>query len=87
MNSYLILDDLKGMQEPCRRRNLRFFDKQRLEIPYERVGLQRAASVSLLLRFSKTDQTGHGRIVQHESTDNLNRMRSTSIRRIYSGFP
>lgn len=64
--------DPNGMQEPCRRRNLRFFDVHRVEIPYERIGLQQAASVSLNLRFSKTDQTGHGRIVQHESTDDPN---------------
>jgi hypothetical protein len=63
-------DNPHSMQEPCRRRNLRFFDKNRLEIPYGRIGLQPAASVSLHIRFSKTDQTGHGRIVQHESTDN-----------------
>ena len=62
-------NDSRGMQEPCRRRNLRFFDKQRLEIKYDHVGLQLAASVSLNLSFSKTDQTGHGRIIQHESTD------------------
>jgi hypothetical protein len=62
-------ENRNDMQEPCRRRNLRFFDGRRLEIPYDRIGLQRAASVSLTLRFSKTDQTGHGRIVHHESTD------------------
>ena len=56
------------MQEPCRRRNLRFFDGNRTEIPYHSIGLRPAASVTLHLRFSKTDQTGHGRIVQHEST-------------------
>ena len=65
-------EDPKGMQEPCRRRNLRFYDSTRLEIPYGRIGLQLAASVSLHLRFSKTDQTGHGRIVQHESTGDSN---------------
>jgi hypothetical protein len=58
-----------GMQEPCRRHHLRFFDDHMLEIPYRQVGLQRAASVTLSLRFSKTDQSGRGRIVQHESTD------------------
>ena len=57
-----------GMQEPCRRQNLRFFDNHKMEIPYDRIGSQRAFSVSLTLRFSKTDQTGHGRIVQHEAT-------------------
>jgi hypothetical protein len=62
-------DNRNDMQEPCRRRNLRFFDERRLEIPYDRIGLQRASSVSLTLRFSKTDQTGHGRIVHHESTE------------------
>ena len=57
-----------GMQEPCRRKNLRFFDKHRIEIPYGSVGILLAFSVSLNLRFSKTDQSGHGRIVQHEAT-------------------
>ena len=62
--------DHHGQQAPCRRQNLRFFDKQRLEITYENVGLQKAVSVSLNLSFSKTDQTGNGRIIQHESTAN-----------------
>jgi hypothetical protein len=62
-------EEHQGMQEPCRRSNLRFFDEQMLEISYAHVGIRVAASVSLHLRFSKTDQTGHGRIVQHESTD------------------
>lgn len=39
-----------------------------MEIPYVGIGPQLAASVYLHLRFLKTDQTGHKRIVPHEST-------------------
>ena len=62
-------EDPNGMQEPCRRRNLRFFDEHKLEIPYVRDWSSASGFGVLHLRFSKTDQTGHGRIVQHESTD------------------
>ena len=47
------------------RSNLRFLNDDQSEIPYGSIGKARAYWLSITIVFSKTDQTGRGRIVTH----------------------
>ena len=50
---------------PMRRSDLRFLDADQRVIPYHLVGHTRASWLTITIVFSKTDQTGRGRIVTH----------------------
>ena len=50
---------------PLLRSHLRFMDSNRRVIPYHLIGHVRASWLTLTITFSKTDQTGHGRIITH----------------------
>jgi len=50
---------------PMRKSHLRFLDEKHCEIPYQFIGHKRASWLTITIAFSKTDQTGRGRIVTH----------------------
>jgi hypothetical protein len=50
---------------PMRRSHLRFMDTNHQVIPYSQIGISRASWLSITIEFSKTDQTGKGRILEH----------------------
>jgi hypothetical protein len=52
---------------PVRRNNFVFFDNSGNVIPYELIGHVMAASVTINVNFSKTDQSGYGRRIHHAS--------------------
>jgi hypothetical protein len=50
---------------PMQRSHLRFMDADHKVIPYSHVGNIRASWLSITIEFSKTDQHGRGRILEH----------------------
>ena len=58
---------LKGTKfhRPLLRSHLRFMDADQRIIPYGLIGTVRASWLTITIEFSKTDQTGRGRIVTH----------------------
>ena len=50
---------------PMRKSHLRFLDEKHSVIPYHLIGHHRASWLTITITFSKTDQTGRGRIVTH----------------------
>jgi hypothetical protein len=52
-------------QTPMQRSHLRFMDATHKVIPYPRIGIDRASWLSIAIEFSKTDQHGKGRILEH----------------------
>ena len=52
---------------PMRKSHLRFLTHDQQEIPFPMVGHVRASWLTITLAFSKTDQTGRGRIVTHHA--------------------
>ena len=50
---------------PMQRCHLRFMDANHNVIPYQLVGVIRASWLSITIEFSKTDQHGRGRILEH----------------------
>jgi hypothetical protein len=50
---------------PMQKSHLRFLTKEQHEIPFPMVGTVRATWLTITVVFSKTDQTGRGRIVTH----------------------
>lgn len=55
----------RSQHRPLRRSDIRFLDEQQRVIPYHLVGHSRASWITITIIFSKTDQTGRGRIVTH----------------------
>ena len=58
-------DNQRSAHHPLLRRHLRFLDVDHNEIPYHCVGITRASWLTITIEFSKTDQSGCGRIVTH----------------------
>lgn len=50
---------------PMQRCHLRFMDADHNVIPYHLIGVKRASWLSITIEFSKTDQHGRGRILEH----------------------
>jgi hypothetical protein len=50
----------------CMRQDLRFFDEKEEVIPHARIGHVSARRIRLTINFSKTDQSGFGRVLFHE---------------------
>ena len=55
---------------PFIRKNLTFHDAEGNVIPYPKIGLIRAASLHMNVKFAKNDQAGCGRLVQHVRQSN-----------------
>ena len=53
-----------------RRSHLRFMTEEQSVIPYQKIGYVRASWLTITVIFSKTDQTGRGRIVTHHIDTN-----------------
>ena len=50
---------------PMQRSHLRFMDANHNVIPYAQIGFVRTSWLSITIEFSKTDQHGRGRILEH----------------------
>jgi hypothetical protein len=50
----------------CKRNDFRFYNAQNQELPFNRIGIETAVSVRLVVQFSKADQRGSGRILFHK---------------------
>ena len=57
--------NVPSRHSPLRRSDIRFLDAHQRAIPYEQIGHTRASWITITIVFSKTDQSGRGRIVTH----------------------
>ena len=64
-SEFLPKSSTTSQHTPMRRSHLRFMTSGQTEIPYDQIGFARASWITITVQFSKTDQTGRGRIVTH----------------------